>query len=888
MGKEGTLRLNVFNTTNEVMCIPARAGGIRFFGVEELEVQKLPNELELTEANCVNRVVKKMLSGNSGEQLREELASSFPEVFDLTSHPITPAMKALMVKESELPPWKAPLVGGAQTVYAVDKMVKHEDIIRTLEHYERMGYIERVRLNSPVFLSPLMPFTKPKDPSAIRVVNDFRKLNGYFPTTGRTQIDVRRVIDRIPQEWKFFSVLDLKEGFFSVPIEPTLRSLFGFHYDSQRWVYKRLPQGFSFSPILFSERVAHVIEGTGALNFADDLIVGGATQEEHNARLHHVMRRLRHYGMKLNPSKMKLLLTTVTYLRYTLKDGTWSLLPYLKEKTEQLGRVASRPTLEKHIGILSFARTHVPKVEMILRPLRNWLKIVKSRTLNALDWKKVTQSVNEAYEHCLKTHSILSLPNRTFSKYLLYTDWADYHMGYMLFGYDGAAQNHCLLDIGSHVMPKASSSFLGELKGIVAALERTRSIRGTTVPTTVFSDNQAVVNKLRTGTMVETDARVCRCWEYLLHNEPLVTYEYLPGSDNSGADLLSRLNNRKGARVNAINAEVEDKPPPEELQRRLHQAHFGHWGAEVTMMNAVMEFGAWRGMKADVLDFVDRCQNCAFSGHPQIRDGPTKEFVTEFSRRIHIDFAGPYFDGSHICVLVDGATRFMQATRFKAPSTASAMKALENWIRRCGPMQELCCDAGSAFRSAQFHEWCRAHEINVRMSPTNYHEGNAIVERAIQTLLHRLRRMLNGSDRDWPEVIPAAVYALNTSWHSAIGTCPQALAFGKDRDGTLLSETELAERWRAALEKAAKLKEKQAERFSWKHPRLSAPLKVGMKVLVKDHNFLSKRLKKLSVTWKGPFHVVRQASRSIWVLSKDPEASPWFLAHSSQMKPFTQ
>jgi len=166
----------------------------------------------------------------------------------------------------------------------------------------------------------------------IRVVNDFRQLNRYFPTHGRTQIDVRRVINKIPSSWRFFSVIDLKDGFFLVPLDLSIRRLFAFQFGHQRWVYNRLPQGFSFSPILFSERIAQVLEGTSAINFADDVIVGDDSLEEHNDKLFEVFRRLKKFGLKVNPNKMRILQRAVSFLRYSLRNGQWSFEDYLEDK----------------------------------------------------------------------------------------------------------------------------------------------------------------------------------------------------------------------------------------------------------------------------------------------------------------------------------------------------------------------------------------------------------------------------------------------------------------------------------------------------------------------------------------------------------------------------
>ena len=893
VGNEGQLSLSVFNSTEDVLCLPARATGIRIFGAKHYEVKKLPNVSVITMGSQgkVGIAVRTVL-GTTEEEIRSSLVAQFPEVFDLTRHPITPAMKALTVKESELPRQSQKLVGGRQTTYNVDKSIRHDDIIAMLEHLERMGYVERIAPNTPVFLSPFMPIPKSSDPSKIRIVNDFRLLNGYYPTKGRSQIDVRRVISQIPKVWKYYSVLDLKEGFYSVPIEASLKPLFAFQYRHTRWQFKRLPQGFSFSPILFSERVSYLLEGTGALSFMDDIIIGGQTPEEHHAQLFRVMKRLQKFGLKLNSVKMKLFRTEVVFLRYTLRNGEWSLQPYLDQKFSELGEVRSRKCLERHVGILSFARTHIPFVEQALKPLRALLQKSKTIEFTTEAWKMVTTAVRTAYEQSLNLQVPLTLFNECFSQFSLYTDWTDYHLGYMLFGKETHSSCERLLDVGSKMLAMTTSSYLGELKGVEYALRQTKAIRGF-VSTTLYSDNRAAVDKLRSGEFSDCDIRVRRVWEYLAHNESSTKYEFLPSSENGGADGLSRLNvaarrsNRLPAEAPLVRALTEcSRPSDEEIHRRISLAHSGHWSVEVTLQNALMEFGKWPSMREDVTNFVNACPNCAYSGHGQIRDLPQTDFAHEVGERVHIDYAGPYFDRSHVLVIIDAATRYVFTLRTSGTGARHAMKALDEWMQRLGPIKVLCADNASAWNSVDFQAWAQRRGIQLRLSPSYYHQANGLAERVIQTLLHRMRRMLNGSRRGWPNVIQRATSELNRSWHSAIGTCPQALALGLSRKGELLSDSSRTELWKNAWSRQEIWKEKERDRFEWKHPRRSQPLQIGGKVLLKDSHYNTRPLRKLSPTWTGPYYLYRRLSQSTWLISTHPNGRRTKVAHSSQLKPY--
>lgn len=248
-----------------------------------------------------------------------------------------------------------------------------------------------------------------------------------------------------------------------------------------------------------------------------------------------------------------------------------------------------------------------------------------------------------------------------------------------------------LLDVGSHVMPMATGSFLGELKGVVLALKKTRSIRGS-LQTIVYSDNEAVVNKLKHGVLQEDDIRVCRCWEYLLHNEPQCKYFYVPGTENGGADGLSRLRLNERRLQASVCPVVHQRPDPDEIRRRIIQGHFGHWDQEITLRNTQLEFGNWPRMMDDVAEFVKRCPNCAFSGHPQVRDDPDVTIIKHIGERVCIDYAGPYFDKSYILMVIDEASRYVEAHRTWGTGAEHAIDALEAWMIRFGNIETIRAD----------------------------------------------------------------------------------------------------------------------------------------------------------------------------------------------------
>ena len=114
-----------------------------------------------------------------------------------------------------------------------------------------------------------------------RVIDIYSKVpNPYTP------------LSSLPPDWKWYSVLNLKDAFFSLPLAPKSQKYFVFEWhDSERVIngqltWTRLPQGYKSSPTIFDEAL-HEDLGEYTVNnpditlvqYVDDLLVAAETKE---------------------------------------------------------------------------------------------------------------------------------------------------------------------------------------------------------------------------------------------------------------------------------------------------------------------------------------------------------------------------------------------------------------------------------------------------------------------------------------------------------------------------------------------------------------------------------------------------------------------------------
>lgn len=82
-----------------------------------------------------------------------------------------------------------------------------------------------------------------------------------------------------------------------------------------RYCFHRLPFGNTLAPEHFQRRMSEIVgDIEGLLCLLDNFLVYGSTQEEHDAHLTRVLRRLREEGPTLNTEKCRFSQNQVQYL----------------------------------------------------------------------------------------------------------------------------------------------------------------------------------------------------------------------------------------------------------------------------------------------------------------------------------------------------------------------------------------------------------------------------------------------------------------------------------------------------------------------------------------------------------------------------------------------
>ena len=181
------------------------------------------------------------------------------------------------------------------------------------------------------WMSPLVAVIQ--DNGDVRQTVDMRRANEAI-LRERHPIPTTKEILASIEGSRFFSKLDLKQGFHQVELAEESREITTFISPFGVYRYKRLTMGVNASPEHFQYIIQQALAGLeGVQNMADDILLYADSIEEHDKCLDALMKRLSEVGLTLNPKKCIFRTNSVKFLGYIVSDKGLSPDP---EKVEAL------------------------------------------------------------------------------------------------------------------------------------------------------------------------------------------------------------------------------------------------------------------------------------------------------------------------------------------------------------------------------------------------------------------------------------------------------------------------------------------------------------------------------------------------------------------------
>ena len=170
---------------------------------------------------------------------------------------------------------------------------------------------------------------------------------------------------------KVFTIVDMDKGYWQVVLHPDLRKYTCMAFDIGRYQFKRLPMGSKVASDIFQRMLDSVYIGLpGVIGIADDMVIFGRDEEEHDRNLILFLETTRKNGLVLNKRKLQFKKEEVSFFGHRWNSTGISPDP---KKTESILRMEFPPdkeTMHSFLGLVNFLNRYTPRLAKLCSPLR--------------------------------------------------------------------------------------------------------------------------------------------------------------------------------------------------------------------------------------------------------------------------------------------------------------------------------------------------------------------------------------------------------------------------------------------------------------------------------------------------------------------------------------
>ncbi|GBL65032.1 Transposon Ty3-I Gag-Pol polyprotein, partial [Araneus ventricosus] len=237
----------------------------------------------------------------------------------------------------------------------------------TLDKLEKEKIVSKV--NKPTdWVQSLVIVEKPN--GNLRLCLDPRDLNKVIKREHYQIPSADDIISRLEGK-KIFSVVDLKDGFWHVPLDEVSSEICTFNTPFGRYKFNKMPFGIASAPEIFQKRNQKLfgdIEGVEI--YFDDIIVAGNDEASHDAIMSKVLERARSVNIKFNPDKLQYRVSEVKYVGQIISKSGIKPDPGHIKAIVEMPTPKSKTEVRRLLGMINFLSKFIPNVSKVTAPLR--------------------------------------------------------------------------------------------------------------------------------------------------------------------------------------------------------------------------------------------------------------------------------------------------------------------------------------------------------------------------------------------------------------------------------------------------------------------------------------------------------------------------------------
>lgn len=295
------------------------------------------------------------------------------------------------------------------------KREDREGIRPVIEKFLQLGLLEECESE---FNTPILPVQKPD--GSYRVVQDLRAVNKIVEDLHPVVANPYTLLTVLTPELVWFTVLDLKDAFFCLPLHKVSQKLFAFEWENPKsgrrtqLTWTVLPQGFKNSPTIFGNQLAKDLEtwetppGKGKLlQYVDDILIATETEKDCATWTVSLLNFLGLQGYRVSKKKAQVVQRKVNYLGYEITAGQRTLGQSRKEAICQTPKPRTVKELRTFLGMTGWCRLWIYNYGLLVKPLYALTTTEQTR----LEWSEEAERAFDLLKQALMSAPALGLPD---------------------------------------------------------------------------------------------------------------------------------------------------------------------------------------------------------------------------------------------------------------------------------------------------------------------------------------------------------------------------------------------------------------------------------------------------------------------------------------------
>jgi len=277
-----------------------------------------------------------------------------------------------------------------------------DDIKDELDDMESRGIITKIKEGEPTaWVKSLVYRRKPN--GKLRICLDPKDLNRAICREYHMIPTLEEILPKLSGA-KYFSIVDAKCGYWNVVLHQVSSYLTAFNSPFGRYRFLRMPFGLKMSQDVFQAKIDQTLEGCeGTIGIADDIVIFGKSEQDHDHHLHGMLARCRNTGLKLNPDKCKIKQTKIKFYGVICGEEGVQPDPSKVSALKQMTHPTNKHELQTFLGLATYIGPFNSGLSTLTAPLREL-----GKENSVFDWSPAHQQAFNAIKNAINAEATLA------------------------------------------------------------------------------------------------------------------------------------------------------------------------------------------------------------------------------------------------------------------------------------------------------------------------------------------------------------------------------------------------------------------------------------------------------------------------------------------------